>query len=261
MPHRVIRVASNIPGLRQAICQQETPEYEYKYIDTSHGGVFRFIRQCLRADLVLHDDDVRRLLLACVLRPVIGYCLVSVDPVLRRPKTMKACCMALLKRVLFSRVDAFILYFKDLRGYDRLYGIGPARAAYVPFKVNGWKLASSSPSAGSFVLCAGRSRRDVRTFVQAMRKTGHPGVLLEQRAELLAQHGTSAWADELPPNLKLIVDEGDSLRNLPPMSSPMRGWSNLGGLIDRAGNLPSAGGITWLVAKLRGSGWRHLRSG
>jgi glycosyltransferase involved in cell wall biosynthesis len=61
------------------------------------------------------------------------------------------------------------------------------------------------------VLCAGRTLRDIDTFVEAMRRAGCPGVLLQQRRELLAAHGTSAWSGELPPNLKLIVDDGDRL--------------------------------------------------
>jgi glycosyltransferase involved in cell wall biosynthesis len=38
-------------------------------------------------------------------------------------------------------------------------------------------------------------------------------MLLQQRRELLAEHGTAAWKSGLPPNVKLVVDESDSLED------------------------------------------------
>jgi glycosyltransferase involved in cell wall biosynthesis len=121
-----------------------------------------------------------------------------------------------VKRILFSRVDRFVLYFKELDGYERFYGIAPDRVIYVRFKVNGWEEISARPVAspdGEYVLCAGRTLRDVGTFVEALKRAGCRGVLLQQRRELLAEHGTSAWADELPPNVELIVDDSDRLED------------------------------------------------
>jgi glycosyltransferase involved in cell wall biosynthesis len=85
---------------------------------------------------------------------------------------------------------------------------------YVPFKVNGWEQIATRPRVGpngAYVLCAGRTLRDIETFVEAMRRAGHPGVLLQQRRELLDAHGTSTWSGELPPNVELIIDDGDRL--------------------------------------------------
>ena len=169
------------------------------------------------SDLVLLNIDQKRLMLACLLRwvwPAARFRLVSADLILRPPKTAKDRLKVLLKRVLFKRVDGFVLYFKDLKGYERFYGIGPGRAIYVPFKVNGWDEISRRPPGtpdGSYVLCAGRTLRDVGTFVEALRRSGCPGVLLQQKRELLAEHGTSEWAGELPPNVELIVDDSDHI--------------------------------------------------
>jgi glycosyltransferase involved in cell wall biosynthesis len=116
--------------------------------------------------------------------------------------------------MLFSRVDRFVLYFKDLRGYQRFYGIGPDRALYVPFKVNGWEKICAQPrgsAEGDYVLCAGRTLRDIETFVEAMKLAGCPGVLLQQKRELLTEHGTSAWSGELPQSVKLIIDDSDEI--------------------------------------------------
>ncbi|MFN2454915.1 MAG: glycosyltransferase [Pyrinomonadaceae bacterium] len=193
----------------------------HEYIGDAGGwdGARQFIRKCLRADVVILNTDQEKLALACLLRwllPMVRFKLVSVDLILRTPKTTTACLKALIKRILFLRVDRFILYFKDIRGYERHYGITPKRAAYIPFKVNGWENISSWPDKsadGDYVLCAGRTLRDIETFVEAMRRVNCPGVLLQQKRELLAAHGTSAWSGELPPNLKLIVDEGDRLED------------------------------------------------
>src|SRR3712207_7454218 len=62
-----------------------------------------------------------------------------------------------VKRVLFSRVDRFVLYFKNLEGYERFYRIGPDRVSYVRFKVNGdrksTRLNSSHANISYAVFC------------------------------------------------------------------------------------------------------------
>ena len=214
MPKRDIRVISNFKRMGAAAAGEEGLTHEYVGEEV---GALGFLRRCLGADLVILNIDQKRLMLACLLRllwPAARFKLVSADLILRPPKSAKDRLKVFLKRVLFSRVDRFVLYFKDLEGYERFYGIGPDRAVYVPFKVNGWDEISArdgvSPE-GSYVLCAGRTLRDVGTFVEALRESGCPGVLLQQRRELLAAHGSSAWEGELPPNVELIVDDSDSL--------------------------------------------------
>ena len=202
-----ISIVSNVPGLARLVSEGG----KFRFSAAARGGAF--LRQCRQADLVILDDDQERLRLACLLRPFSRFRLVSVDLILRPPSGFKARLRANAKRRLLSQVDRFILYFKDTAGYERIYGIDPARTAYVPFKVNGWEQRSSWPSAveGDYVLCAGRTLRDVATFVEAMRIAGCPGIILQQRRSLLTQHGTAAWAGELPPNLRLVTDESDSL--------------------------------------------------
>jgi len=107
-------------------------------------------------------------------------------------------------------VDKFILYFRNTRGFERYYGIHPDRVAYVPFKVNGWGEAfwPTAIPAGEYVLCAGRTLRDLETFVAAMQKVGVPGVLLQQSADVMQDHGTIAWARALPANVRLQMHDG-----------------------------------------------------
>ena len=216
MRKQPVRIISNLKRMGEAAAGDESLSHEYVGDDVPAS---EFVRKCLGADLVILNIDQKRLMLAGLVRllwPAARFRLVSADLILRPPRSAKDRAKSLLKRVLFSRVDKFVLYFKDLAGYERFYGIGPRRAAYVPFKVNGRDEIDARPQAtpgGEYVLCAGRTLRDVGTFVEAMRRARCPGILLQQRRELLAAHGTDGWAGELPPNVELIVDDGDGIES------------------------------------------------
>jgi hypothetical protein len=68
-------------------------------------------------------------------------------------------------------VDRHILYFTDLTGYQKWFGVDPAKCAYVPFKVNiPFPESIERYSQGEYVLCFGRSQRDWETFFGAMRQ-------------------------------------------------------------------------------------------
>ena len=214
-PHHFnMRVISNFKRMGSVAASDASLDYEYVGEEL---GAPAFLRKCLGADVVILNIDQKRLMLASMLRwvwPFARFRLVSSDLILRPPKSWKDRLKVFVKRLLFSRVDRFVLYFKELGGYERFYGIGHDRVAYVPFKVNGWEEIEARPRAsneGEYVLCAGRTLRDVGTFVEALRRAGCPGVLLQQKRELLAEHGTAAWESGLPPNVKLVVDESDSL--------------------------------------------------
>jgi glycosyltransferase involved in cell wall biosynthesis len=209
----MIRIISNFKELDK-VMRGEPIVHEFISDDAS---TTKFILKCLRSDVVILNINQKGLMLACLLKwilPFAPFSLVSVDLILRQPKTRVGRIKTRVKKILFSRVDRFILYFKDLRSYERLYGIGPDRARYVPFKVNGWEQITARPrgtSEGEYVLCAGRTLRDIETFVEAIKRAGCPGVLLQQRSELLAEHGTSAWSGELPQSVKLIIDDSDQI--------------------------------------------------
>jgi glycosyltransferase involved in cell wall biosynthesis len=215
MKQRSLRIVSNIARLPQSFPSGAPLAFSY----IGECGAFQFLLRCLRADLLILDADDKRLLLACMLKwvlPMLRLRIVSVDLILRAPTSFAARVKARVKWVLFRRVDRFLLFFKDLSGCAHFYGIGPDRAVYVPFKVNGWEQISMQPRGsadGDYVLCAGRTQRDIETFVEAMRRADCPGVLLQQKRELLAEHGTAQWCRELPPNVKLVVDESDRLEN------------------------------------------------
>lgn len=181
-------------------------------------GVLSFVKKCLTSDVVVLNIDQKKLMLAAMLRrlPFVKFRLVSVDLVLRQPKTPFDRFKATMKKIVLSGVDRFVLYFKNIDGYKRWYGIDSNRVAYVPFKVNSFERIaerSGQPGDGEYVLCAGRTLRDVETFVEAMRVCDCPGVLLQQRRDLLNAHGSRSWSGELPLNVQLVIDEGDSFED------------------------------------------------
>lgn len=217
MSRPTLRILTNIRGLNQSFLPDAQLAFSYVGWDDGWGERIRFIAKCLRADIIILDTAVEKLLLACAVKwvvPMLRFRIVSVDLILRTPKSRAGRLKAFFKSLLLRQVHRFVLFFKDFQGCQRFYGIGPDRTIYVPFKVNGWEEIQQRPTPtadGDYVLCAGRTLRDIQTFVEAMRRTNCPGVLLQQRRELLAAHGTSAWSGKLPAQLKLIVDESDDL--------------------------------------------------
>jgi glycosyltransferase involved in cell wall biosynthesis len=177
-----------------------------------------FLKRCLDCDVLILNTDPQRLMLACALKwvlPFTRFRIVSVDLIVRTPRSLRARARTIAQTILFKRVHRFIFYFKDLRGCRKFYGIGADRAVFVPFKVNALesikrRIAAGAVHEGEYVMCAGRTMRDVNTFVEAMRQAGCPGILHQQPKDLMVAHGTTTWDGELPANLKLVVDESNS---------------------------------------------------
>ncbi len=172
-----------------------------------------YLKQCANADLVIIDNDAGKVYLACLMRLFCRFRLVSVDILLRPPQDLKSRLLCFLKRALLTRVDKFILYFKNTAGYQHYYGINPAKIDYVPFKVNGVE-ESYFPRAnpdGDYVLCAGRTLRDLKTFVVAIEIADCPGLLLQQQDEEMQAHGTMPFSGNLPPNLRLELHSAGGL--------------------------------------------------
>jgi glycosyltransferase involved in cell wall biosynthesis len=136
------------------------------------------------AAAVVLDNSYAYLISFCFLKRLApwNFKLLMVDSVLYKPETFTACIVAFIKKLALKQVDHFAQVFKDLKGYARYYGITPQRCSYLPFKVNGWEAGldkdASDPCEGFYVICVGRTARDHKTFIEAMRICGLPGVLL-----------------------------------------------------------------------------------
>lgn len=207
-----LRIVTNLAGLNQTLLPEKSLTFSYV---EDHDGARQFLSKCLRSDLLILNTDPSRLVLACALKCILPsrFKIVSVDLIVRTPETFGGRIRNVILKLLFKRVHRFILYFKDLRGCERFYGIGAGRAIFVPFKVNALKeiqRRSAVPGGGEYVMCAGRTMRDIKTFVEAMRRVDCPGILHQQPADVMTAHGTAVWQDELPPNLELVIDDSYS---------------------------------------------------
>jgi glycosyltransferase involved in cell wall biosynthesis len=112
--------------------------------------------------------------------------------------------------VLLWKVDHFFHYFKDVTPYHRYFGISARRSTFIPFKVNAWdRVKDRAPSAeGEYVFTSGRSQRDFETFMEAMERTGLPGLLTFHRRELNLENGTPFPPQKQPANVRIQEDDG-----------------------------------------------------
>jgi glycosyltransferase involved in cell wall biosynthesis len=210
-----IRVLTNFRDLNESHAPETPVRFDYFSDDVTPR---EFLKRCLASDVLILNTDPQRLMLACALKwlmPLTHFRIVSVDLIVRTPRSAQARLKTYIQRILFKRVHRFVFYFQDLRGCRKFYGIGADRAVFVPFKVNAQesitrRLAAGAVPEGEYVMCAGRTMRDVPTFVEAMRQAGCPGILHQQPSDLMAAHGTTTWEGELPPNVKLVVDDSNS---------------------------------------------------
>jgi glycosyltransferase involved in cell wall biosynthesis len=137
--------------------------------------------------------------------------LVAVDMVLREPDDFAGRMLLPVKKTLLGRVDRFIHYFRDLRGLTRVFGIGPERSSYVPFKVNlADRHAFASATEGEYVLCFGRSMRDFDTFLAAMERLPDvSGAITKPDPQAYAAHHArfTRPLSEIPANVRILDDD------------------------------------------------------
>jgi glycosyltransferase involved in cell wall biosynthesis len=213
MPQVPVRILSNLPKLLSL----ESPRIALDHELMSLGGSLRTSwKELLKAhnfDVVLLNASPGYLMLFCLLRyltPHSRWKLVSLDQNLLAPHSLSEFAASFVKRIMLKKVDLFILYLRDLTGYERYYGVSADRAVYVPFKANIWDLVGNQQnlsSDGEYVLVAGRSLRDIKTFTEAMRLLEYPGVLLHQGSQTMAKHGTTLPVN-LPANVRVVQHDG-----------------------------------------------------
>lgn len=148
----------------------------------------------------------KRVIAFDALRPLIALDLVF----LRRPTTIQAKLAAVAKRLLLRHVDYFLHLFKDIRGLDSLYGIGPERSGFVDFKANLWNSRTDGAKPdGDYVLCFGRSLRDFDTFFDALEGLDCVGAIADPQSASLREHGSrfTRALSALPPNVRVLDDD------------------------------------------------------
>ncbi len=211
---QVVRIVSDMPRLDRVCTERFVAANKRIGSDDTIWSGIRLFFETFRHDVVLLNSNTCRLLVLCALRWLFPFqrCrLVALDIHLSQPKGWEQRAIAWVKRLLLRKVDWFIHYFKDLEGYDRFYSIG-ARSTCVPFKVNYIEAVpaiAELSSDGEYVFTAGRSFRDLPTFIAAMRLVPYPGILLYQDASLMKDFGTNLDLSDLPSNLRAEKHDGE----------------------------------------------------
>jgi len=193
----------------------------------SSRDLIKLISEFRQADFVLINSgglNVYWLVVLFWALPFLKKPIIAVDIILRRPHTFKERLVARFKRILLKRVDHFIHYFKDLRGYEKLFGISPEKSSYVPFKANIFgdpRVAQMAETEKEeYVFTAGWSLRDYDTFFEAVSQLDYPAAIPQPDFQCLKDHGSRfTWRlENLPCNLVLLEHDGISkeswIRNL-----------------------------------------------
>jgi glycosyltransferase involved in cell wall biosynthesis len=215
MGKQTLHIMSNFARLEEIQNERFAIEHRSISYEATWIGCLRLFIEAMNCDaLIINMDSARlyRLCCLCWLWPLKRFKLISVDLILLPPMGWKQRIVARIKRLLLRKVDRFILYFTDVQGYERFYGISAARCSYVPFKVDSWEdLASPSSLSpdGEYIFSGGRTLRDLPTFIAAMRRIAYPGILLHQHISVMREHGTKLELQDLPPNLRAVEDGDD----------------------------------------------------
>src|SRR5882672_6264210 len=107
MQLRTIRILTDIRGLSQSVLPDAALVFSYVGWDDGWGGKIRFIARCLRSDLIILDTAVAKLMLACAVKwavPVLRFRIVSVDLILRTPKSGVGRVKAFFKILFLKQV-------------------------------------------------------------------------------------------------------------------------------------------------------------
>ncbi len=217
MTRQTLRVLSGLPRFDGTTTNRYAVQADYIREDDTFTNGMRLFSRARGYSVVLMNSSTRGLLGLCLMRwvwPFHRWRLVSLDIHLNEPIGWKQRIATLLKRVLLKKADLHILFFNDLFGYERWFGITPARSKFVPFKVNSWETISHEETAngeGEYVFCGGRSLRDLETFKRAMAQVPFPGLLLyQQDPSFMALHGTPVDLAGLSPNVRLERHDGNN---------------------------------------------------
>lgn len=210
-----IRILTNL-GRLDAVRLEGFPAEVVRYAGMPSGlaGMASLYRRLGTVDYALVNCAPSDLLLLCLLRwlrPFARCRIVSLDTVLPVPRldTLAQRLRLWTKVLLFKRVDLFIEYFRDTRGYEKWYGIARRKFRYVPFKINRYEKVVATPATDAgYVFCGGNTRRDFATLLEAVRDTRYPVRIVTMANDTIVGHGSFLDESRLPANVEVLRHDG-----------------------------------------------------
>jgi glycosyltransferase involved in cell wall biosynthesis len=208
-------LASNLPALSRPPASAVVRNAVVAPKGYSLLNALRFWLESSWTEAILINQNHALLFTMCALRglfPLPRPPLISCDLVLSKPgKSFASRLKASLKRWLFSQVDLFLLHMKDSRAWRDLYGIPNSKRHYVPMKVNFLEeVLRHDVREEPYVFTGGKSRRDYKTFCQAMALAGYPALILTPHAAENSEHGTTLGGLNPPANVAIVHDDGSA---------------------------------------------------
>jgi glycosyltransferase involved in cell wall biosynthesis len=201
----VKRIASNTSWF-------DLPDDEEPKVESTSLVDRSLLAAVLHCDAVVINGSESDLFKACLAKKLFGrkrLMLVAVDVILTNPHAVKSKIKTWVIRWLLREVDRLVLYFKDTKKLEAIYGIASDRIRHVPFKVNHFEEVIHYPTSdeGYFLAC-GRSNRDYETLVTAFEGLPYRLRILAQLGKVAIAHGTDYCPKDLPDNIHLVSDDG-----------------------------------------------------
>jgi glycosyltransferase involved in cell wall biosynthesis len=107
-----------------------------------------------------------------------------------------------------NRIDRLLVYFKDSRVFEDMFGLPASKFKYVPCKINSIELIRQKhPVTGDYVFCGGQSRRDFATFFAAVEPLGFPVKIVTSTEQEMNRHGSSMAGLRIPANVEVLTHD------------------------------------------------------
>lgn len=206
-----IRIISNLEELPGRSESGTVIQHTYMPL-RSYRSAWRMHLASLRHDALVVYQPNRLICVVCLLRfltPIKKPKLIVVDIVLKPARSRQEKYSCLMKSILFRQVDLFLQHVKDTAPIEKHYGVPPDRIDYTPWKVNSIEdIESIEIEEGDHIFTGGRSWRDYKCFCEAMALVDYPAIILTPDEHENLCHGTELGVVDVPPNVKLVRDDG-----------------------------------------------------
>ncbi len=186
----------------------------YNYNAAGRFGLIKAVMRSFGSDCVFINIGAKHLYYFCIVKmmfPFADYTLISFDIVLSKPVSFKEKIACKVKSFLLNKVDYFILFIKEVSPYEKYYGVRQEKFFYMPFKVNSYRdILKTKTKDDGYILTGGVSKRDYKTFFNAMRGLDYKAIVLVPPNEVSIAGGTLVERSNVPDNVEIVHDNGSS---------------------------------------------------